>query len=1053
MFSKQKIDLYNPPAKWRGDLEDKLGYDRLEWRKRIAALHSFIDEEDKSVMDLGAGSMLLRRMLSEDVIYYPVDYKKNAEDTIVCDFNKREFPNVHVDVVVAAGILDYIADPEWFLTEISQHCNKLLISYKGLERYGYAALYTRDIISYLNGLGFGMTGQITELDEWTLLACFERITPQKLCKQLNCTGCGCCNNACSAGAVKMDYDEDGYLKPTVDASKCRNCGKCVEYCPALHGSYNEDKYDSPLCYAVQAEDDVRESSSSGGVFSVLSNYFIEAHGHVFGAVWESGFFLKICQADSKEDIKPMRYSKYSQANTNLTFRDVKRLLDNGESVIYFGCPCQIAGLRNYLMKQDSTLLLNENLIMVDLVCFCAPANTYIRKYLEDNFGIENVESVTFRDKNSGWSPYGYKVELKTGEVLYPEFADDKYQQAFHKVLARNDVCENCQYYDIPRQGDITIGDFWGIENYDLSWCDEKGTSIVLINDSKALKFFDEVKQFFKRVEEVPITYSSNRIIDGARPGHPNREYFKKLIKETSFNEAVTNALDGKHDIGLVCMMNLNTGNNLTNYALYRVLTDMGYRVLVISDIKANYPSNDKDERFLRFLRNPYNKYDIAPICASKIELNRFNDKCDAFVVGSDQLFRAEFVEEMDDFSLLDWVSGANYKMSYSTSFGCESYEGSIREKCKMEYLLKRFQRLSVRENSSVRLLRDVFGCDGECVLDPVFLCDKKHYLDMEPIGRMRLPKEKYVGAYILDKSEAKNKVINSLAQTLTDGSHLIINDFYDEENMLKEPSIEEWLAMVSNSEFFVTDSFHGLCFALIFEKQFVVVFDKKSWRGFERIRDILERLSLEDRIIPEDDDCNAIDIIKKNSINYSEVNRKLDEEKNKSFKWLRDALEESRDYAGVYDSQDLVIERRIDDDHILRQISEIGNKALCALRKTKSDLFLLGRSVSYDNYSYDRRKDMTVVGFGAGDCFKRNLESIKMVYDLKYVCDNSPQKWGNDLGAGVICISPKQLAEMNDVLVVIMVDSVKVSFEIADQLRQMGIMSFTHVENWLGSIE
>ncbi len=1053
MSGKQKLNLNNPPSVWRGDLEEKLGYERLEWRKRIAALCSFISDEDKSVMDLGAGSMNLRNMLPIDVIYYPVDYKKNADDTIVCDFNKHEFPNVYADVIVAAGILDYMADPEWFLSEISSHCDKLLISYRGREKYEYAALYTRDIISYLNELGFGITGENNELDEWTLLACFERITPQKLCKQLKCTGCGCCANSCSVGAIEMDYDADGYLKPVLDKDRCLKCGKCVDSCPVLHDSSNEDKYEMPLCFAVQAEDSIRMNSSSGGVFSVFSNCFVGEKGHVFGTVWEDGFKLGIHQADTPEDVLSMRYSKYSQADTHLTFQRVKELLSNGDKVLYFGCPCQIAGLRNYLAKQDSSLLFSENLITVDLVCFGTPANTYIRKYLEENFKISNVKSVTFRDKSGGWSPFGYKIELKTGEVFYPKYTDDKYQQAFHKVLARNDVCENCQYFDLPRQGDITIGDFWGIENYDSSWCDGKGTSIVLVNNSKAEKFFDAVKDSFKRVEEVPISYSSNRINDGVRAGHPNRDYFRKLISELPFNEAVSYALEGKHDIGLVCMMNLNTGNNLTNYALYRVLTDMGYRVLVISDLRDNSQTGVVDERFLRFLKNPYSNFDIAPICTSKNELYTFNDKCDAFVVGSDQLFRAEFVEEMDDFSLLDWVSGANYKMSYSTSFGCESYEGSRREKCKMEYLLKRFQRLSVRENSSVRLLRDVFGCDGECVLDPVFLCDKKHYLDMEPIGRMRLPKEKYVGAYILDKTEAKNKVINSLAQTLTDGSRLIINDFYDEENTLKEPSIEEWIAMVSNSEFFVTDSFHGLCFALIFEKQFVVVFDKKSWRGFERIRDILERLSLEDRIIPEDDDFNAIDIIKKNSINYSEVNRKLDEEKNKSFKWLRDALEESRDYAGVYDSQDLVIERRIDDDHILRQISEIGNKALCALRKTKSDLFLLGRSVSYDNYSYDRRKDMTVVGFGAGDCFKRNLESIKMVYDLKYVCDNSPQKWGNDLGAGVICISPKQLAEMNDVLVVIMVDSVKVSFEIADQLRQMGIMSFTHVENWLGSIE
>ena len=95
---------------------------------------------------------------------------------------------------------------------------------------------------------------------------------------------------------------------------------------------------------------------------------------------------------------------------------------------------------------------------------------------------------------------------------------------------------------------------------------------------------------------------------------------------------------------------------------------------------------------------------------------------------------------------------------------------------------------------------------------------------------------------------------------------------------------------------------------------------------------------------------------------------------------------------------------------------------------------------------------MQVVGFGAGECFKRNKEMIAKVYDLKYVCDNSPEKWGLQLGNGVICISPKQLSEMSDVLVVIMVDSVKIAFDIAKELQNMGIYNYTHIENWLAAI-
>lgn len=101
----------------------------------------------------------------------------------------------------------------------------------------------------------------------------------------------------------------------------------------------------------------------------------------------------------------------------------------------------------------------------------------------------------------------------------------------------------------------------------------------------------------------------------------------------------------------------------------------------------------------------------------------------------------------------------------------------------------------------------------------------------------------------------------------------------------------------------------------------------------------------------------------------------------------------------------------------------------------------------------ETRNHMHIVGFGAGECFRRNREMITKLCDLKYVCDNSPEKWGQKLGNGIICISPKQLSEMENLLVVIMVDSVKTSFDIAKELQNMGIYNYTHIQNWLSAIE
>ncbi len=1055
------MDTHNTsPAIWRGDLEDKLGYERPEWRKRIVALSSFIDGEDESVMDLGAGSMYLQRLLGPETKYYPVDYKKNCDNTIVCDFNKGEFPDIDVDVICAAGILDYITKPEWFLSEICKHCRKVLISYKGREKYDNAPLFSKDIIAFFNDLGFGLTGRIDELEEWTLLACFERITPYNMSKQLLCTGCGCCNNICPKSALCIDYDDEGYLKPILDRKMCIQCGKCISACPALHRPVNKSAFTTPECYAVWANDEVRLQSSSGGFFTILSQYVLDKGGVVFGAKWEDGFFCGIHRANSYNDILPMRFSKYTQSNTHYSFSEVYELLISGVWVAYFGCPCQISGLNSYLKNKSDRHDYLSRLITVDLVCFCAPSNVYFRKYLDENFGINNVANVQFRDKTKlGWSPVGYKVVLRTGKVLYPDISDDCYQKAFHGVIARNDTCEKCTYYEFPRQGNFSIGDFWGIDKHVPRWNDGKGTSLVLINDEKAKRVLEEIRESIERLEEVPLSFSmqkGNRVDNSVRIGHPNRKYFYDMLRDgKSFNDAVNDALTGKHDIGLVCLTNFNIGNNLTNYALYQVLSDMGYRTLLISNPENDYGENS-DYRFSRFLRLPYKKYDIYSISKNRMDLYQFNNLCDLFLVGSDQLFRAEFVDMLDYFSLLDWVKGYKYKLSYGTSFGVSKFEGDGFMKNKMSHLFKRFQKISVRENCSVGIMKDIFGCDAERVLDPVFLCDKKYYNEMASIGKLRTPQKGYVGAYILDVTDNKKSVLRRVADQITAGEYQAITDYpqncCDEDiSILNEPAIEEWLAMIDGAEFFVTDSFHGICFALIFKKQFIVVFDKDNWRGYERIIDILSMFGLEDRIITEDKDTAELSKIIADRIDYSVIDKILESEIRRSYEWLMTAIGESKSYRGSYDNNDMLAEF---DYTRMKQLEDTICILDKELKKLKSCHFLslVGMKKTVEEKIGLNGGNMIVVGFGAGECLRRNKSKIKEFYDLKYVCDNDPDKWGKDLGDGITCISPGQLAQMRDVLVVIMVDNVRVSFEIVDELRNMGISEFTHIENWLTSV-
>ena len=1038
------------PAQWRGDLEEKLGYNQPSWRKRMAVVASFIDSKDKSVMDLGSGNMQLGNILPDGCEYIPVDYRKTSDKTIVCDFNKYEFPDIKADVVCAIGILGYIKDPEWFLEKIISCCRKCIITYKGREKYDGSMLYSEEIIDFLKARGWHIARRDTSLDEWTLIASFEKNASNSISSICNCTGCGACANICPVHAIEMRYDDNGYLKPLVNESECVHCEKCSLVCPALHKNENLN-YTSPKCYALQASDDIRRNSSSGGFFSIFSKHVIENGGYVYGAVWDEKFYCHIKEASLQEEILPMRYSKYVQSRTDDTFSQVENRLKHGHIVLYFGCPCQIAGLNSYIANRGITAEEKERLITVDLVCFCSPSNVLFKKYLEEEFGIDNVKVVNFRDKSAkeGWSPVSYRIELEDGTVIYPEGWNDPYQRAFHGVLARRDTCDKCTYYKFPRQGDFTIGDFWGIECHDNSWADGKGVSVVLANNKKALGLIEQISGDFERIEEVPLDWSvnkGNRIGTEARPSHPNKKYFEYLLKTKSFREAVDMAEKGKYDIGLCCMFNLNTGNNLSNYALYKTLTDLGYAVRIIT-----HPFSDCIEvkgqtvdKLARFLKSPYSEYAFGKKMTEKWEYYELNDSCNMFIVGSDQLWRAMFSVDYDYFFLLDWVRGDKFKMSYATSFGTEEFEGDVYCCAREAFLLKRMDQISVREKSGINIITDMTErLDTKVVLDPVFMCDVKAYEDMSVVGRMRLPKESYIGGYLLDITRNKENLLLEFADDVAEGRYVAITDYPasyegDRINVLDEPAIEEWVAMIRFCDFFITDSFHGICFAIIFKKQFCVIFDRDNWRGFDRINSILEQFGISDRLV-DSGDTQDVRRLMNSRIDYDPVYKILEGQKEKSLDYLRNTIKVGRGYRGFHTDFDLMLEKEYQIKMEQRRIKE--NLRILNSRMFLNSLCKKGTAMS------------EVVGFGSGVCFRRNIEKLEAICRIKYVCDNNPNKWGKELYDGVVCISPEKLKEMSDATVIIMVDDIGVSFEIAKQLVDMGVTDFTHITNWNRAVD
>jgi coenzyme F420-reducing hydrogenase beta subunit len=874
------------------------------FRKRIVVMARFLNEQDRSVMDLGAGVMYLRELLGNDVKYYPVDIEKRCEKTIVCDFNKGEFPDIKTDAAVLAGVLEYISDVKTFLSLTAMASDKIILSYRSRDKGFDSAFTTDEITSLMNQNGFIVTGIANIFTNEWFIGCFEKafssvkkIIPFALERNAFCTGCGACYNTCPSGAVSMGVDGKGFLKPKIDQLRCLSCGQCVSACPVLNTEKKNNN--EPEAYGIWADDEVRADSSSGGAFTLLAQPVLTMHGGiVFGAAWtQDCLAVEHIGIRTMEGLQKLRHSKYVQSNTRDTFKEAKTFLETGIPVLYSGTPCQIAGLNRYL----SVNAVNTDLLVtIDLVCFGVPPQTAWLKYFNENFGDKEITDVVFRDKTIGWNPRGYKLKTKQHQNIIPDGYKDAYQNCFHNVLFRCDTCENCKFIAFPRHGDLTLGDAWGIGLHDPSWDDGKGTSAVLINTAKGRGFFQNAVNACKRCEKIPphwLRNKGNRYENDGRLHHHAADRFYPLLKDHSFNDAVDFCLDGKFDIGIVGFWNENYGTNLTTYAMYQVITGMGYTALMLdrplsSQLKPAYLP------FSMFLTNQIPGSAVAGHYPDKKAMKQLNDCCGMFLLQSDQTLRASSVQGYDKFTLLDWVRSEKPMIAYAASFGHDFFDGDDKLRAEMGYFLHRFDAVSVREASGVTLAKEQFNLDVSWVLDPVFLCDKDHYEKMAGEGVLRIPKTPFLGAYILDLTQDRVHLVKEICSMLDLRKNCVITDacaaleqdhaMYDGVTPL-DAKVEEWLAMVKYCDFLVTDSFHGICFSIIFRKQFIVIFNDWQWRGAARIHSVLEKFNLENRLIESFDKTAIMDILN-TPVNYDAIDAILNKEIAYSQLWLRSAL-------------------------------------------------------------------------------------------------------------------------------------------------------------------
>lgn len=371
-------------------------------------------------------------------------------------------------------------------------------------------------------------------------------------------------------------------------------------------------------------------------------------------------------------------------------------------------------------------------------------------------------------------------------------------------------------------------------------------------------------------------------------------------------------------IGILSLpLHTNYGGILQAYALQTVLERMGHEVVVFDKILpepslplwkcpfvyskrlVNKLLGRKDN--IVFLEQYVSK--IKPIIQQntnkfiKIYIHRVSfktfakipdaDTFNAIIVGSDQVWRPiYFGEDHIDDAFLAFARGWNIKrIAYAASFGVDKWEYSPVQTETCKSLLHNFDAISVREESGVKLCRDFFECKAQLVLDPTMLLDKSDYVKI--IKTSNVPKSKgNLLVYILDETPDKTALIKNIADKYnlkpfrvgsnTEKIHAPLNERI-------QPPVEEWLRGFYDAEFVITDSFHACVFAILFEKQFVVIGNKK--RGMSRFISLLTQFGLENRLIAENSNVSAVDYI-----DFTLLRNRLAELKEKAMSFLYKSL-------------------------------------------------------------------------------------------------------------------------------------------------------------------
>ena len=340
--------------------------------------------------------------------------------------------------------------------------------------------------------------------------------PIALASKKDCTGCMACLDSCHFNSIIVFEDSCGFRYPKINKDSCKKCGKCLKACPILN--YNKSTKKLPTrCYAAKIQDqELIKGCTSGGLVTALVKFYLSNKDIVFGAAFIENEGVKHIKIETLNDLQKLKGSKYIQSRMDGVYIMIKNVLKNTtKKVLYIGTPCQADAVK--------MMFPSERILTVSFICGGVPSEKMYADYLiEKGVKYPHVKSILFRDKQT------YLVKVNQGKGVFEEKRNEsKYLQSYDDGFSIRQSCFNCKYCSRERPGDITVGDYWGIEKTLLKSAKEPNMSCILINTDKSENLIKNLPTIFLEESNINDIAKQNFRIDSVR--HTDRLTLQTFI--------------------------------------------------------------------------------------------------------------------------------------------------------------------------------------------------------------------------------------------------------------------------------------------------------------------------------------------------------------------------------------------------------------------------------------------------------------------------------------------------------------------------------------------